>query len=91
MNVSAKAAPCLSPPVCRSKKTPHHPNYPRGGIDRRRENNQDRTEKESSQRNVRPRVLRQNSNPPRFVDLSMMLSAAPVETGFQEMLLRTRC
>ena len=90
INFSAKAAPFFSLLVCRTKQTPHYINDPRASNDRRRENNQDRTKKESSQRNVRPRVLRQNSTPPRFVDLSMMLSAAPVDTVVQEMLLRIR-
>ena len=80
MNVSAKAAPLLSP-VYRMKRTLHRTDYPRGSNAKRRENNQDRTEKESLERDVRPRALRQTRNPPRFVYLSMLLSVAPVETG----------
>ena len=80
-----------SPLVCRLKRTPHHASHPWSSNDSRRENDRDRTEKESPSRKVHPLVLRQTSHPPRFVDLSMMLSAAPVEIWSQDMLLRIRC
>ena len=60
---SVKAAPSLSPPVCRSKETPHHTNHARGSNDKRRKNTRDRTEKGSPRRNIRPSSAASNRPP----------------------------